>query len=470
MNTRPFIAALGIAAAGHMADARATSSPEIDELRDEIASLRSDYEARIHSLEARLAAAEAAGQNHAASTTRSAPLPVENIEPAATASGSAPPNSFNPAASLILSGTYGYLQPNPDKYQVGGFFPAGEGDQIGRGFNLGESELTLSANVDPYFSGYFAASYDPNGGVEVEESYLSHVGLIPGATLKFGRFLSAVGYHNEVHAHAWDFVNAPLVYDAFFDTALKENGLQARWLAPTDVLLEVGVEAGSGSNFPGSDKNTNSPNSVLVFVHVGGDVGYSNSYLIGASYRHSRAQQRSYEDLDAFGSPVTNAFHGDTDLWGAEFLWKWSPDGNPLEHNFKLQAEYFYRNENGSLAFDLGGPRAASGPYDGEQGGWYLQAIYQFMPRWRVGVRYDALNSGNVGIGLVESLALTPADFPLLADNDPTRVTTMIDFAPSEFSRLRLQYAWDSARFSGDDQQLVLQYIMSLGTHGAHKF
>jgi len=202
MNTRPFIAALGIAAAGHMADASATSSPEIDELRNEIASLRSDYEARIQSLEARLAAAESASQNHAASTIQGAPLPVENIEPAATAGGSAPTNSFNPAASLILSGTYGYLQPNPDKYQVGGFFPAGEGDQIGRGFNLGESELTLSANVDPYFSGYFAAAYDPSGGVEVEESYLSHVGLIPGATLKFGRFLSAVGYHNEVHAHA----------------------------------------------------------------------------------------------------------------------------------------------------------------------------------------------------------------------------------------------------------------------------
>jgi hypothetical protein len=177
----------------------------------------------------------------------------------------------------------------------------------------------------------------------------------------------------------------------------------------------------------------------MLFVHVGGDVGSGSSYLVGASYRRSRAQQRDYEDLDAFGTPVTNAFHGETDLWGAEFLWKWAPNGNPLEHNFKLQAEYFYRNENGSLNFDLDGPRAASGSYDGEQSGWYTQAIYQFMARWRIGLRYDALNSGNADIGLIESGALTPADFPLLADNNPIRVTTMVDFSPSEFSRLRLQ-------------------------------
>lgn len=468
MNTKPLVAALAIAALSPLVDAQAATSPEIEALRSEIASLRSDYEARIQSLETRLAAATAA-QTSVPLPTQSTPLPVENIE-AASASGTAASNSFNPAASLILSGTYGYLQPNPDKYQLGGFFPAGEGDVIGRGFNLGESELTLSANIDPYFSGYFAAAYDPNGGVDVEESYVSHVGLIPGGTLKFGRFLSAVGYHNEVHAHAWDFVNAPLVYQAFFDSALKEDGLQARWLAPTNVLLEIGAEAGAGTNFPGSERNTNSPNSVLLFVHVGGDIGYSNSYLVGASYRHSRAQQRTYEDLDAFGTPVTNAFHGDTDLWGAQFLWKWSPDGNPLEHSFKLQAEYFYRAENGTLNFDLGGPRAAAGSYDGEQSGWYAQAVYQFMARWRFGIRYDALDSGSPDIGLIEGLVLTPADLPILADNDPTRVTSMVDFSPSEFSRLRLQYAWAQARFSGDDKQLVMQYIMSLGTHGAHKF
>ena len=46
----------------------------------------------------------------------------------------------------------------------------------------------------------------------------------------------------------------------------------------------------------------------------------------------------------------------------------------------------------------------------------------------------------------------------------------MLDWSPSEFSRLRAQFAWDEARLSGSDQQLFLQYLYSLGAHGAHKF
>jgi hypothetical protein len=46
----------------------------------------------------------------------------------------------------------------------------------------------------------------------------------------------------------------------------------------------------------------------------------------------------------------------------------------------------------------------------------------------------------------------------------------MIDFSPSEFSRFRLQFARDEARFNEADNQVFLQYIMSLGAHGAHKF
>ena len=465
MLPKQFVAALTVAAVCPYVHAEPASSSDIAALRAEIESLRNDYETRIANLEARLTAAE-----HAATAPQIQTVPVENTAPtlAATAE-SGPSTKFNPAASLILSGTYGYLQPNPDKYQVDGFFPPPEGDTIARGFNVGESELTLSANVDPYFYGNFTASYDPEGGVNVEEAYLRHVGLFPGGTVKFGRFLSAVGYHNEIHAHAWDFVNAPLVYQAFFDSALDEDGVQARWLAPTPLLVEVGAEAGNGANFPGDQQNSNSPNSWLGFLHVGGDVGDSSSYLVGASYRRSRADQREYTDFDSTGTLVTNAFHGTTELYGAEFVWKWSPHGNPLVHNLKLQGEYFWRNEHGQLTFDLDSPLAQAGPYDGEQSGWYFQAIYQFMARWRIGARYDALDSGNVDIGLVDSGALAPSEFPLLADHNPTRFTTMIDFSPSEFSRLRLQWA-DSHLSSSTDQQLIMQYIMSLGAHGAHSF
>jgi hypothetical protein len=46
----------------------------------------------------------------------------------------------------------------------------------------------------------------------------------------------------------------------------------------------------------------------------------------------------------------------------------------------------------------------------------------------------------------------------------------MVDFSPSEFSRLRVQFSQDEARFDEKDKQIFVQYIMSLGAHGAHKF
>jgi hypothetical protein len=46
----------------------------------------------------------------------------------------------------------------------------------------------------------------------------------------------------------------------------------------------------------------------------------------------------------------------------------------------------------------------------------------------------------------------------------------MFDFNPSEFSRLRLQFASDKSRLGATDNQVFLQYIMSLGAHGAHNF
>jgi hypothetical protein len=46
----------------------------------------------------------------------------------------------------------------------------------------------------------------------------------------------------------------------------------------------------------------------------------------------------------------------------------------------------------------------------------------------------------------------------------------MLDYSSSEFSRVRLQLARDQSRPNVIDNQLFLQYIMSLGTHGAHTF
>ena len=58
-----------------------------------------------------------------------------------------------------------------------------------------------------------------------------------------------------------------------------------------------------------------------------------------------------------------------------------------------------------------------------------------------------------------------------MAQHDPTRHSAMLDWSPTEFSRLRLQLARDKSRAdSPADNQVLLQYIASLGAHGAHRF
>jgi hypothetical protein len=453
----------------------AADDAEIQKIRDEIRQLREGYETRIRQLEQRL---EQADQPSAAATAPATATPPDKAPvAAASASASEPvasapanPSAFNPQISLILGGQYNNLQRDPNTYQIGGFIPGG--DEVGpgkRSFNLGESELTVSANIDPYFSGYFVMSVDSENEVSIEEGYIQNTGSIPGVTFKLGRMLSGFGYLNEIHAHAWDFVDAPLVHQAFFGGQLQEDGLQARWLAPTDLFVEFGVETGRGSSFPGSDRNKNGVNSGMIFAHVGDDIGVSNSYRVGASYRRTKAQDRTYDDVDSIGTPVVNAFTGDSKIWGLDFVWKWAPNGNTVDRNFKFQAEYMHRTEDGTLAFDTTGANLDGG-YRSSQSGWYAQGAYQFMPRWRVGLRYEELHSGDSNIALVNSGVLNATDFPRLAEHDPRRTTAMIDFSPSEFSRFRLQFARDEARFNQKDNEIFLQYIMSLGTHGAHKF
>ena len=54
--------------------------------------------------------------------------------------------------------------------------------------------------------------------------------------------------------------------------------------------------------------------------------------------------------------------------------------------------------------------------------------------------------------------------------DNPERWSLMADYSFSEFSRIRLQYNHDDSRGGPSDEQVTLQYIMSLGAHGAHEF
>jgi hypothetical protein len=53
---------------------------------------------------------------------------------------------------------------------------------------------------------------------------------------------------------------------------------------------------------------------------------------------------------------------------------------------------------------------------------------------------------------------------------DPTSVAVMTDWTNSEFSRVRWQFNRDELASGSEDNQITVQYIISIGAHGAHKF
>ena len=375
---------------------------EVDELRAQLEAMKSEYQSRIQALETRLAQLEA--------QAAAAPAPVA-AEVAAAPAAPAPPSggggnsasAFNPAVSVILGGRYTQTSADPASYAIAGFIPAG--DEVGpgtRSFNLDESELSLAANIDPYFFGNLTASISADNSISVEEAFFKTLALPYGLQVKGGRFFSGIGYLNEIHSHAWDFVDQPLIYQAMFDGQLAQDGLQLKWLAPTDMFMEFGAETGNGEHYPGTQLHGNGLNGVALLVHLGDDIGDSTSWRVGLSWLSQQAENRAFDDLTGDGTPVVDAFSGDTKTWIADATLKWAPHGNGYLHSFKLQAEYMQRTEDGQLAFDTTGQNLAGG-YHSRQSGWYLQGVYQFLPRWRFGARYDWLDSGDVSIGLVDA-------------------------------------------------------------------
>jgi hypothetical protein len=230
------------------------------------------------------------------------------------------------------------------------------------------------------------------------------------------------------------------------------------------------MELGNGASFPGNDRNKNGFGASTLFAHMGDDIGENASWRAGVSYLNTSAKNRAFDDADAAGTNITNTFSGTSTTWIADAIFKWAPDGNSTQRNFKLQGEYFRRNESGTLATNTQSANSTNGNFAAAQSGWYVQSVYQFMPQWRVGLRYDKLTSGTPIIGLVSSTGLSANDFPALLPFNPKRSSIMFDYSLSEFSRLRLQFARDNTRPGATDNQLFLQYNMSLGAHGAHTF
>jgi hypothetical protein len=367
------IVLLAISLPAAAANAQA-SGDEVAELRQMILEMRDDYERRISELEARLDIAE----REARVAKRDAGEAFELAEEASIqqSSGSSAPNTFNPSIGVVLDG--GFADVGAGWEEIPGFQPAGEIGTGESGFSPGEVEINLKANVDTrYFGNVTFALAEEDGEVEVEfeEAWVQTTALPAGFTVMGGRFFSESGYLNDFHFHADDFVDRPLPYQAFYGGRYTVDGIQARWVAPTSLLFEVGTELNWGGSFPATGNAETSPGAWTLFTKIGGDIGASNSWQLGLSHVSADAMDRAGGHE---GEEEGGLFSGDSDLTVLDFVWKWAPLGNPNVNNFKLQGEYFMRSEDGTFA-DL--------PYDGDQEGWYLQGVPGgLVPAGRVAV------------------------------------------------------------------------------------
>jgi hypothetical protein len=373
--------------------------------------------------------------------------------------------AFNPKISLILDSLYSEYSSDAPA-EVAGVLLGGESDFAPGGFSLGETELVAEANVDDQWHGWVTVAL-VDGEAEVEEAYANTLALPWGFAAKIGRFKSDIGYQNHIHAHAWDFVDAPIVYRALLGGQFQDDGAQVRWVAPTDLLLEIGAEATRGDAFPAGGDDRSGLNAATGFLHLGGDVGAGGSWRFGLSHLRADADNRVTGE-----APDDAAFTGKSDLSIADLVFKWAPGGNVTVTNLIVNAEYFHRDERGSVVFDPSGASilgTSPSDYDGKQQGYYVQAAYQFVPRWRAGLRYDWMRSDNT----LATPAVGNPSSDRLTDNsyDPQRTSAMVDFSNSEFSRIRVQYNLDASRPGGDkDDQFFVQFVYSLGSHPAHQF
>lgn len=346
---------------------------------------------------------------------------------------------MNPDISIIFDGAAGYATGLP-------LYPSGDDPELGgdaahdpAGFTLQELELGFQATVDPYFTANVFLTIPNLKGLEVEEAYAQSLKLPWSFQLKAGAFRSSTGRQNEQHLHVQDFTRRPLVNAAYLGgDGLRGPGVQVSWLAPTPFFLKIAAEAftldhSDATTFGGSLR---SDPTFVASIKTFFTLTESLSLLLGSSGGTGHASL-------AGNSPVENGPR--TWLFGADLYLKWKPP-NSAKHYFAvaLQAEYYWRRT------------AATSPAFAEaqtDGGFYVQLVAQLARRWHAGFRYDLL-------GAPESRLQPRAD----------KLSAMLQFTPTEFSRVRLQGSRQGAPIAHEDWEGLLLLEFSMGAHGAHAF
>ncbi|GGB46383.1 hypothetical protein K8B83_05195 [Shewanella inventionis] len=363
-----------------------------------------------------------------------------------------------------------------------GYYQTGERPMAERaeGFGLGETELALSANIDEMFYGKITTiveSHDGETELNLEEAFIQTLALPSGLSVRAGRFLSDIGYLNNQHLHTDAFVERPAAYRAFLGNHYFDDGIRLNYVAPTDLYWTMGLEAFAGDSLRAADehgeRDFDDVGVYTALTKIGGDIGVESSWQLGLSYLRNEnglTYAEEHEDEEEVEEDEHDHSHSASytgeNTFIADFVYKWAPNGNYKYQNLTVSGEYFrvtdiFGEEPGHID-----DAADEEDHDHEisdsdyHEGWYLSSVYQFSPSWSAGVRYGQIDTYEIHEDHLDAQTLKETDISLA-------------WHSSHFSSVRLQYTHQKGtNFDGfeDDNIVTLQYVMSLGAHGAHQF
>jgi hypothetical protein len=401
----------------------------------------------------------------------------------------------------IITAVGGSTVPDEDIAKLEG----GAHDPKRRGFTLQEAELSLFGAVDPYFNGeaHFVFTED---GVETEEAFATTTSLPWNLQVKAGYFLTDFGRINPTHPHAWPWVDQPVINTRMFGgDGLRSAGAQVNYLLPLPFYSELVLGVQNANNggltpsffVPVGETTVGGRPSVNDSVANMEDLLYLTRSATAFNVSDDWAGLIGFSGL--FG-PNSTGPDAPTFIYGADLTLKWRPADNFRGWPFLVwQSEVMKRDftadpfvapvvedEEHAEAELLGfGPgrvqHADHGGHDhgggGEPGefdenlpgsilrdwGFYTQLLYGFHYRWAAGIRYEFADSDGQSVGGTTNDYLRDARH---------RVSPLLLFNPTEFSRLRLQYNYDNATFLPDSNASSIWMSLEIlfGTHPAHQY
>lgn len=367
--------------------------------------------------------------------------------------------------SILVSPVFADTLSNP---QIGvvldGYYQDGQRNNSEReeGFGLGHTELNMSANIDDKFYGSLTTvieTHDDETELLLEEAFIETLTMPYGLSIRGGRFLSDFGYLNNQHMHTDSFVERPAAYRTFLGSHYYDDGVRANIVLPTDLYVKFGFEALSGSKMSSVDDGSD-VGVYTTTLKLGDDFSESSSWQFGLSYlRNENGKVREFGDHDHGHDHDHDHSHGaavtGSNLYGADFVWKWAPNGNYKYQNFTLAAEYMLLDGivDDKFKNDAESPDTLAG--------YYVSGVYRFSPSWSAGIRYGEAESYD-GHAHGDHMHFT-------AMNDK-EADAMVAWDSSHFGTVRAQYSRVENQSKDTDNVFTLQYVMTFGAHGAHAF